>query len=307
LCDYVIYEKENLHFYENEIINEELHLTEANFNTQFFFGGLTTRSYVPKSTYTPAVLNMYIHSINFVKNLGYEYALLWEYDFILGEDYNKIENLISRVEKNNHDGFFITCKISGIDSIYGVPQIFNVKSFSKYCGNKTIKNAKDFVEYSKMKICEEWVYEYVKTLDNPLKISYDDYIKNFNNIDKNLVKSENDNPSYTEINSGIYLDKNDENNIIYSIYSNYDGKVEIEFQLYENNVLITKDKLEFFKQKWYYLPLDNKLLYRIKNNDSEIKVVEKFYFNNTYKEYITYLNNNNLESFKKGKIFYYHP
>jgi hypothetical protein len=56
--DYVIYDKNNLLITETEFFNEDIPLTEANFNTQYFFGGISTRCYLHKKTYTPAVINL---------------------------------------------------------------------------------------------------------------------------------------------------------------------------------------------------------------------------------------------------------
>ena len=40
LVDYSLYEKNNLVLKENDFFNEYLPITEANYNTQYFFGGI---------------------------------------------------------------------------------------------------------------------------------------------------------------------------------------------------------------------------------------------------------------------------
>ena len=61
LCNYSLYEKNNGLFKETDFFNHELPITEANFNVQFFFGGISTRTYIQKKTYNASALNLLIN------------------------------------------------------------------------------------------------------------------------------------------------------------------------------------------------------------------------------------------------------
>ena len=170
LCDYSLYEKNNYLFKETDFFEYELPITEANFNRQFFFGGISTRTYVQKKSYQASALNLLINGTNLANSLGFEYGLLWEFDFILnGKTTKNILNLLDDFKINNHDCFYIPCKISGIRSVYSIPQIFPIKKLLEY-NSKIITNPKEFIDITKFQICEEWLYNFYKTLKSMIKL-----------------------------------------------------------------------------------------------------------------------------------------
>ena len=302
-CDYVLYEKENLIFTEGEILNENLPICESNYNNQYFFGGITTRTYVKKKSYQSAVLNMYINGFNLIKNIGYKYALLWEYDHLMDDESKKLLlSYFEEVTTNDLDGFFVTCKISGINSIYAVPAIIKIDKFTKYCGNKLIKTAKDYVEISKMMICEEWVYEFYKKLDKKISLDYDTFNIKFKGIKQNLISSEGDTPNYDYINSGIFI--NEDNEVLVSVYNGSKKSVKYKINIYNNDFLLYKKNDIFCTGCWFYEKIDEKLVNDVLNGKIELIVKENFQYDDKEEVYNTILSKSNFDSFKKGKVFY---
>jgi len=121
LVDYSLYEKNNLIIKENDFFDEELPITEANYNTQYFFSGVSTRCYVHKKSYGPAVINLYINGFNIAKYLGFDYAILWEYDYQLnGISGERLTEFLTRVNETNPDGFFVPCRIAGVTCVTAV-------------------------------------------------------------------------------------------------------------------------------------------------------------------------------------------
>ena len=305
LCDYVIYEKENLLFRETDFFDEEIPLTEANFNTQYFFGGISTRCYVHKKTYTPAVINLYINGFTLANKLGFDYGILWEYDFELDEETShNVLNLLKEVQDEQKDGFFITCQISGINCIQAVPAIFPVKKFNDYLPKKILQTPKDYIDNIKMMLSEEWVYHFYKTLDNPKSVPFEVYYQLVNLKISNQVSSGVENPLFWGLNSGVFIDKNDKTNWVCSVHNVSQKNIEYSYELrYKGEVIDT-----FFDvvvpQYWRYNFIPKHISDEILSSDEFLEVSENIKFDNTNETYYYKIDKNNVDSISKGKVFF---
>lgn len=305
LCEYSLYEKNNIIFKETDFFEYDLPITEANFNIQFFFGGISTRTYIQKKTYNGSVLNLVTNGINIANSLGYEYGLFWEFDFILqkkSKDF--ILSLLNEIKNNNYDCFYIPCKISGINTTYSIPQIFPIKKLLEY-NSKIIQNPKDFIDVTKFQICEEWLYDFYKKLNNPLSISFDDYHSYFPDINDNLSSSGTDNPFFWRLNSGVFIDKNDKTNWIYSIFNGTIHTLKYTCKLYFNDSEIGSYVNNVYPENWFYNYIPKDITNEILSSDKFLDVYEEISYNDVTEIFQYKINKENLESISKGKVFFH--
>ena len=291
LCDYSLYEKNNYLFKETDFFNYKLPITEANFNRQYFFGGVSTRSYIQKKSYNASALNLLINGVNLANSLGFEYVLLWEFDFILSsESTNVILNLLGTMDKNNHDCFYIPCAISGINTVYSIPHIFPIKKLLEY-NSKIITNPKEFIDITKFQICEEWMYNFYKTLSNPLSIPYEDYFLHFPGTVDNLSSSEVSNPLFGGLNSGVFIDKNDKSNWVLSIYNDTVFIIKYTCNLFFDGNLIQTYVNDVYPNSWYYNAISRTISEEIINSEKFMEVYEEISYNDISEIYEYKINN----------------
>lgn len=305
-CDYVIFEKNNLLLKETDLFEEKLPITEANYNTQYFFGGVSTRCYVHKKTYGPAVINLYINGFNLAKYLGYGYAILWEYDYQLNDiTKEKMLGFLDEVIQNNYDGFFVPCNIAGIPSITAVPSILPVDKFVNYIDHNIILTPREYIKVTNFEICEEWVHSFFETLENPLKISFNEYFTTFSDLGCNLVSSGGDNPHFGGLNSGVFINKDNKNSWIYSVFNDSNHNVTIDTVLrYEGLPLLERSET-YVPNGWYYFPVPEEISNDILNTENYLDVYEKVYFDGTEEIYQYKISINNIDSISKAKVFFY--
>jgi hypothetical protein len=305
LCDYSLYEKNNILFKETDFFDYELPLTEANFNSQFFFGGISIRTYLQKKTYNGSVLNLVTNGINIANNLGFEYGLFWEFDFVLQEKSKEfVKSLLNKIEINNHDCFFIPCTISGINTTYSIPQFFPIKKLIEY-NSKIITTPKDFIEVTKFQICEEWLYNFYKTLSNPLSISFDEYFLHFSDMKDNLSSSGSDNPLFWGLNSGVFIDKNDKTNWICSMYNDTSFTIQYICKIHFEDNEIHSYVNNIFPNSWYYNFIPKNITNEILNSDKFLEVYEEISYNDVTEIFQYKINKKNLDSISKGKVFFH--
>lgn len=305
LCDYSLYEKNNTLFKETDFFNHNLPITEANFNRQYFFGGISTRTYIQKKSYNASALNLLINGVNLANNLGFGHSLIWEFDFVLRDkSRDTILSLLEKMNKNNHDCFYIPCKISGINASYPIPQILPIKKFVEY-NSKIIVTPQDFINITKFQICEEWMYNFYKTLSNPLLISYDEYFSYFPDMLDNLSSSGLSNPLFNGLNSGVFIDKNDKKNWMFSIYNDTVFTVNYTCNLVFDGYEIQTYTNEVHPSCWSYNEIPKNISEEIINSDKFLSVYEKISYNNTDMIYEYKINKENLESISKAKVFFY--
>ena len=304
-CDYVVYDRKNLIFKETEFFNENLPLTEANFNTQFFFGGILTRCYLHKKTYGPAVVNLYINSFRLAHTLGFDYALLWEYDFELTtKTSNFINDTFNEVKSKYSDGFFIPCHISGILSIHAVPSIIPINKFNSFLPSKVLSEPIDYVKEIKLMICEEWMFHFFLTLKNTKILSYDEYEKLVDLSLSNQVSSGLENPLFWGLNSGVFIDKNDKSNWICSIYNASPKFIEYSYEIHYKGTKIDSFSSSLSPNYWRYNFIPKHISEEILSSDEFLEVRENIKFDNTDETYYYKINKNNVDSISKGKVFF---
>jgi hypothetical protein len=307
LVDYSLFEKNNLLIKETDLFNEELPITENNYNTQYFFGGVSTRCYVHKKTYGPAVINLYINGFNIAKYLGFDYAILWEYDYHVNEKTKEnLTNFLSQVIELEYDGFFIPCTIAGVKSVTAVPAIFPIDKFIDYINHDVIYTAKDYINVTNFEICEEWIYNFYKELNNPLTISYEEYFTIFSDLRCNLVSSGVDNPHFGTLNSGVFICKNDMENWIFSVFNDSKSEITIYAEIKYNERIIFNLNQTFQRKGWYYIHLPKDISKEILNSDNELNVFEKVNIDGSDDIYEYNINKNNIVSISKGKLFFYY-
>ena len=305
LCDYSLYEKNNYLFKETDFFNYKLPITDANFNIQYFFGGVSTRSYVQKKSYNASALNLLINGNNLANSLGFEYGLIWEFDFILKNKSTKtILSLLDTMNKNNHDCFYIPCKISCINATYSIPQILPIKKLLEY-NSKIITNPKEFIDITKFQICEEWLYNFYQTLSNPLSIQYEEYFQHFPDVLDNLSSSSVSNPLFNGLNSGVFIDNNDKTNWLFSIYNDTIFTIKYTCKLFFDGNEIQTYVDEVHPNYWYYNDIPKNITNEIINSDKFLSVYEKISYNNIDEIYEYKINKENLESISKAKVFFY--
>jgi len=303
--NHFIYNKKNILFKESDFIDLYSPVTEANYNSQYTFGKISTRSYVKKLTYQAAVVNHYISSLNYAKLLGYEYVLITEYDYIYDDlEKNFLIETFKKVENEKLDGFYITCRISGIDSIFPVPSIIPVDRFINYCGSKIIEKPLDYIKITNFNICEEWVYNFYKYLERPYAIPLETFIDNFKNARNSSIEAQNFNPLFGKLNSGLYINKFNENDWIYSVYNGTNKIIKIDILLLCNNEILYNHTNNYDLNFWYFENLSQNIIDKVMNKNEEIYVKEILKFDDK-EEVIEYtINKKNIETLRKLKWFY---
>jgi hypothetical protein len=304
-CDHVIFEKNNLLLKETDFFADDLPLTEANFNTQYFFGGISTRCYIHKKTYAASVVNLYINGFSLANHLGFDYGLLWEYDFGLDDKTSDVvKRILGEVIETPYDGFFVPCQISGINSIQAVPAIFPVKDFYDYIPKKVIQTPKEYMDSINMMLPEEWVYHFYKTLDNPKIYSFAEYYNLVNIELSNQVSSGVENPLFYGLNSGIFIDKNDKSNWICSVYNASPKMINYSYDLIFKGEKIDSYSETISPDFWRYNFIPKYISNEILNSDVFLEVHEHIRYDNYDETYEYKINKNNVDSISKGKVFF---
>lgn len=305
-CDYVVYDKKNLIFDETDFFNENLPLTEANFNTQYFFGGISTRCYLHKKTYAPAVINLYINSFRLAHTLGFDYALLWEYDFELTTKTSDfIKQTFIDVNSQYHDGFFIPCQISGINSIHAVPSIIPVEKFNSFLPNKILSEPVDYVKEINLMICEEWMFHFFLTLKDTKTLSYDEYERLVDLSLSNQVSSKTTNPLFWGLNSGIFIDKNDKSKWIFSIYNASNKTIDYDIKLYfDDYEIFIYHEQNVCENFWSYNFIPDDIIKTILSSEKYLSVIETVKYDSTIECFEYKIDKNNLSSVSKAKVFF---
>jgi hypothetical protein len=304
-CDHVIFEKNNLIMRETDFFGENIPLTEANFNTQYFFGGISTRCYIHKKTYAPAVINLYINGFNLAKHLGFDYGILWEYDFELDDKTcDGIGTILHDTIKNKHDGFFISCQISGINSIQAVPAIFPIYKFCDYLPKKIIETPKDYIEEINMMLPEEWIFHFFESLDYPKTFSFSEYYNLVNIELSNQVSSGVENPFFYGLNSGVFIDKNDKSNWVCSCYNASSKSIEYSCDLIFKGEKIDSYSGTMHPHSWRYNFIPRSISNEILSMDEFLEVNERIECENNNEIFEYRIHKYNIDSISKGKVFF---
>ena len=228
-------------------------------------------------------------------------------DFILNDECkNNMLSLLNEINVNNYDCFYSPCKISGINTIYPIPQLLPIKKLVDY-NSKIITNPKEFIDIMKFQICEEYLYNFYKTLTNPLLIAFEEYPKYFPNIKENLSSSGTINPFFYGLNSGVFIDKNDRFHWVFSIYNGTIFPIDYICKLYFCGNEIQTYQNRMGPEFWHYNSISKNIINEILDSDKCLDVYEKISYGDGNKEIFEYkINKKNLESISKAKVFYYY-
>ena len=304
-CEYFIFEKNNLLFKENDFFNEDLPITEANYIKQYIFGGISTRCYIHKKTYAASVINLYINGFSLARHLGFDYGLLWEYDFELdNKTAEGVKTILGEVIKNSYDGFFIPCQISGINSIQAVPAIFPIKDFYDYIPKKVIQTPKEYVNNIDMMLPEEWVYHFYKNLANPKTYSFNEYYNLVNAEISNQVSSGVENPLFYGLNSGIFIDKNDKSNWVCSVYNSSPKIINYSYNLIFEGQKIDSYSGIIYPASWRYNFIPKHIPNEILSSNEFLEVQEHVEYEDNNETYEYRIHKDNIDSISKGKVFF---
>ena len=308
LVDYSLYEKNNLVLKETDFFNEDLPITEANYNTQYFFSGISTRCYVHKKSYGPAVINLYINGFNIAKYLGFDYAILWEYDYQLNEiSMERLSDFLSQVNETYHDGFFVPCRIAGVLCVTAVPAIIPVNKFVEYIGHNIIKTTKDYIDVTNFQVCEEWIHTFFETLENPLTLRFEEYFTTFPDLGCNLVSSGAGDAGFGGLNSGVFIHRDDKRKWIYSLFNDSSAEIDIRVVLkYQDSSILSIEKT-FAPRCWYYINISEEISNRVLDFGEDLEVFEEVQYKDEKEVYEYKINRNNIDSVSKGKVFFYYP
>ena len=303
--DFVVYDNNNPIFGEDDFYNLELPITEANYNIQYFFGGISTRSYLRKKTYQASVINHFILSTNFAFSSGFEYSLITEYDYTYPEkNIIELKEIVSAVENGKHDGFFVPCSMSGIKTIYPIPMIIPLHEFILYSGNRTIKKPEDYVLISKFKICEEWARGFFDLLKNPQVMDFYQYVDRFGDSHQNLKFAGDSDPIYGKINSGVYVNRDDENNWIVSMFNGTEKDLNYFIEIRLLNELIFSKTQSFPPGSWFLNRIAQDHVKTVLNSKSNFEVLEKISFGEKIHEFSYKITGDNFNSLKKAKWYF---
>ena len=303
LCDFCFFDSNNILFKESDFFSFDLPINEESLNYESIFGQIKTKNYLRKKTYQGAVINLITSGLHIANALGYEYGLLWEYDFILNEkSKNNLLLVMDDLQKDKYDCFFIFSKIYNKHSVYPVPQVFPIKKLLEY-NAKIITTPKDYVEITKLDCCEEWLYKFYKKLNKPLIIDYNKYHSYFPDLAKNLSSAPTQNPCFSHLTSGVFIDRNDKTNWIYGICnaSNFTFKYTCKI-IFQNKEVYFYSK-DIFPQDWFYNTISKSITNEILTTDNYLEVVEEITYKDTNEIFQYKIDNDNFETISKVKSF----
>jgi hypothetical protein len=304
--DYFLFDRNNPCFKESDFFNLDLPITEKNFNCQYFFSNICIRNYIRKETYQPSCFNHLISSSNFAKFLGFKKCLITDYDYIFNDNLIlEISKIISTVNNQNHDGFFIPCAMKGIPTIFSVPLILPIDSFINYCGSKMIGNPQDYVDLSQFKIVEEWLRDFFETLPNPLRMNFYEYMDIFKDSHNHLIEAGHHQITYANINSGIFINRDDPKDWAVSVFNDTNKKVHISLLAKYNEEIVMHHNKEYPPNCWFFVKIPKEKIAQILSENKSLEVMENVTCDGITRSFQYKINNDNLETLKKCKSYYH--
>ena len=314
LCDYFIKDDNNLIVNESDIFNNPFSIEGDLFNTTDYFGGLRLETYIYKKSYQAGVFNLYISAFNLAKQIGFKNAILWEYDYELGDQsvhfFNKNMDLMIK-DNLQSISFQSTITIFNsdviqfeIDCCYAIPVFFNLDRFLSIAPNKFIENVKEYNEISKLMIMEQWVKSSIINNCNPkLEYSYGDYKSYLPDTIIGQVGSQGSNYLFLGLRSGIYFS---DNGCIVAHNNTSKNHLTSNITIYDlkNESILFNNKFDLSPSIWRYNNLDENI-FNIFKSELGCKVVETIEDVNPGKvdtfEYI--INKNNIDFVSKLKRY----
>ena len=314
LCDYFIKDDNNLIINESDIFSNPVIIEGNLFNTIDYFGGLKLETFIYKKSYQAGVFNLYISAFHLAKQIGFKNAILWEYDYELGDQsvdfFNKNMELMIKDNLNsisfqsiitNYNNDVIQ---SQIECCYAVPVLFNLDKFLSIAPNKFIENGKEYNEISKLMIMEQWIKSSIINNCNPrLEYSYSDYKKYLPDTLVGQVHSQGSNYLFLGLRSGVYFSNS---GCIVAHNNISDNYLTSDVTIYDlqNESILFKNKFDLPPRIWRYNGLSESI-FHLFHSELGCKVVEVVEEINSGKvdtfEYV--INKNNIDFVSKLKKY----
>jgi len=314
LCDYFIKDDNNLIIDESDIFNNPCDIDDNLFKSIDYFGGFKVETFIYKKSYQAGVFNLFISTFKLANQIGFKNAILWEYDYELGDEsvefFNKNMKLIS---KDNLDSvsfkstitFFNNDIVQGqIDCCYAVPFILNIDKSLLVFPNKFIENGKEYTEISKLMIMEQWVKSNIINNCNPrIEYDYSDYRNHLPDTKIGQVGSQGSNYLFLGLRSGVYFN-NDRCIVAQNNTSSNHLTSDLTIYDLQNENILFKNKFNLPPNCWSYNNLDNNI-FHLFHSELGCKVVEVVEEINSGKvdtfEYV--INKNNIDFVSKLKKY----
>lgn len=257
LVDYFIKDNDNLIVDEGDILNphngsiiqSELYYVHDS------FGGKTFSTNTFKKTYQAGVFNLYINSLNLVRSLGFKNIILWEFDFILGNDsFEKFLEIIREYSASGHEYFGFNSYIQDLNCLHAIPSILNVDLLSSIFPDKPIKDPKMFPLISNLMIMEQWVrHRLIRAGARGKTIDYTTIGNYLTDSTKGQVHSQLGSYVFFNLRSGVYFSNNSDGMIYYtSNSSNMCLKSTMEIFNKKENLLIFRSEHITNPNNWAY-------------------------------------------------------
>ena len=315
ICDYFIKDTDNLILGEDDIFNNPSDITDNTYSTVDYMGGFRFETSVYKKNYQAGVFNLLINSFNLAKNIGFKNAIIWDYDYILGDESIKfIKSSIDIMEKDKLESISFQSKINifnndivqkEISCCYAVPVFVNIDKLLSIFPKKAIKSCKEYIGVSKMMIFEQWVKSNVINNCEPrLEYWYNEYSNFFPDTSVAKIDFQAENYLFRGLRSGLYFSE-DLNKVIFCTNNNCSINLNtiLEIKNINNEVIYTENK-NTHPYTWTYSFINQDII-DIFNTDSGCKVIETVTDINSNKtdvfEYI--VSKHNIDFLSKLKKF----
>jgi len=267
LCDYYIKDSDNLILDEGQIYSSPVEINHPLYYVYDSFGGKNFATNNFKKTYQPGVFNLYINSFRFAKDLGFENAILWEFDFSLGPvSESFILNSIENFNNNNLDFLSFNSYIQNLNCLHAVPSFLKLSKVISALPKTPIKKASDYTQNSKMMIMEQWTAHHFWSKESKTeKIDYSKIGSLLPDLVKGEVDSQKGNFLFFDLRSGIYFDEKD--SVIISGINSSDTNLKTQFTIKDNKTdLILFDMFwEINKNHWFYQPITSVISDKMKS------------------------------------------
>ena len=311
LCDYFIKDDDNLVLKESDIFSNPVEIGDNLFTMTDVISNITFDTAVFKTTYQPGCLNLYINSFKFAKQIGFDNAILWEYDYEIGENSLKfIENSIIEFNDKNLDSLTFTSIIktfnndivvNEIKCCHAIPAFFNIDKILSILPDNSILNAKEYNKITNLRILENWIYEELICKNiKKIEIDYSDIHSLLPDIKIGSIHTQLNSYLFYTLRSGIYFNIDKDPCLFLHNMSNVDINYEIEIS--NNNNIIYYKSITLHNSFWAfdYLDIKDKL-----NSDDGcvINEIVKNLNNNKVDTFTYTINNVNLEFISKLKKY----
>jgi hypothetical protein len=159
LADYIIKDSNNLVLNESDIFKEPINPdSELYYVHDTVSDGIVFSTSVFKKTYIPGVINLYINSFRLAKICGFDFALLLEFDFVIGEStIDSFQSILKKMYDEDLDYFCFESYIQDLHCLHAIPSFFKVSKVLEFLPEKILINAQDYNRTTGLKIIEQWM------------------------------------------------------------------------------------------------------------------------------------------------------